>query len=129
MGMANILYANIKHIVPFMFQARAKGSFGQLVKAIQSKQEWNIMDMYDSEIERDLYSIILDSFVMDEKENNVGCAFEYHVTPKQKNVLAFNYTRFEKDFCISISKAGLFLFRTGVVFLFYINILQSGRIP
>lgn len=117
--MTKLLYANIKHIVPFMFETKAKENFNQLVEKIQSKQEWNIQDMCGSVIERDLYSTILDSFVMDKKENNIGCSFAYNLEIGQEKPLSFNYSRFEKDFVVSFNRVELFLFRTGVGFLWY----------
>lgn len=115
--MAKLLYSKTRYIVPFIFQIQEKECFNGLVEKMDSSQEWNLRDMYDTGIECDLYSIILDSFTMDQKGCNIGCALSYDL--KQKDKVSLNYTRFDRDFNISLEKMEMFLFRTGVGFLWY----------
>lgn len=117
--MEKILCSRSRYIIPFMYKSFANDSFDLVVKNIQEDTGWVIQDMYDEGAEQDLYSIILDGFMMDEKQNNIGCAFSYICSENSKPILQFNYTRFKKEFIVSIIDMGLYLFRTGVGFLWY----------
>ncbi len=116
--MVKILHTHTSYIVPFMFEVQGKESFGKLVKKTQSNPDWYIYNPHDSKEESDLYSVILDGFVMnDVKKNNIGCIFDYK--PENVNDISFYYTKLERDFLVSIDKVKIFLFRTGVGFFWY----------
>lgn len=73
--------------------------------------------MHEQEAEQDLYQMIADCFEMDEKQNNIGCSLHYCMSGN--NILEINYTKFKKDFVVSITDLGLYLFRSGDGFLWY----------
>ena len=114
-----IICSRSRYIIPFMYKSFANDNFDLVVKSIQEDAGWVIQDMYDEGAEQDLYSIILDGFMMGENQNNIGCAFSYICSENSKSILQFNYTRFKKEFIVSIIDMGLYLFRTGVGFLWY----------
>lgn len=80
--------------------------------------------MHEQEAEQDLYQMIADCFEMDEKQNNIGCSLHYCMPGN--NILEINYTKFKKDFVVSITDLGLYLFRSGVGFLWYEISLPQG---
>lgn len=111
----DILCARIRYIIPFMFHSEA--TYDKLVEEIAGQSEWNLQKMHEQKVEQDLYDMILNCFEMDGKQNNVGCSFEYCM--QEENILEVNYTRFDRDFVVAVTQMGLYLFRTGVGFLWY----------
>lgn len=120
--MVNILCARNRYIVPFMFCSET--SYDKLVEEIAKNPLWNIQKMHEQEAEQDLYHMIADCFEMDEKQNNIGCSLHYCMPGN--NILEINYTKFKKDFVVSITDLGLYLFRSGVGFLWYEISLPQG---
>lgn len=120
--MVNILCERIRYIVPFMFCSET--SYDKLVEEIAKNPLWKIQKMHEQEAEQDLYQMIADCFEMDEKQNNIGCSLHYCMPGN--NILEINYTKFKKDFVVSITDLGLYLFRSGVGFLWYEISLPQG---
>lgn len=118
--MDNILLIKNRYLVPFMFFPKHGQTFNNLVDEISCSGEWLLRDAQNRDIECDLYSTLLNSFTMNESQNNIGCEFLYTgVGSAEKNILTFNYTKFKKDFVVTITEMGLFLFRTGVGFIWH----------
>lgn len=120
--MVNILCARNRYIVPFMFCSET--SYDKLVEEIAKNPLWNIQKMHEQKVEQDLYRMIVDCFEMDEKQNNIGCSLHYCMPGN--NILEINYTKFKIDFVVSITDLGLYLFRSGVGFLWYEISLPQG---
>ena len=74
--MSDILYARNRYIVPFMFESKGK-TFDELVREIEHLENWGIQELSSEKVERDVYELIQDSFVMKEELNNIGCSFFY----------------------------------------------------
>ena len=84
--MVNILCARNRYIVPFMFCSET--SYDKLVEEIAKNPLWNIQKMHEQKVEQDLYRLIVDCFEMDEKQNNIGCSFQYCISGN--NILELN---------------------------------------
>ena len=120
--MVNILCARNRYIVPFMFCSET--SYDKLVEEIAKNPLWNIQKMHEQKVEQDLYRMIVDCFEMDEKQNNIGCSFQYCISGN--NILELNYTKLKEDFIVSVTDLGLYLFRSGVGLLWYEVSLPQG---
>lgn len=129
--MERIVLIKNRYLVPFMFYTKDGENFDEIAKQISESCEWNMTKRQNEEIEHDLYSTLLNCFIMNETQTNIGCEFSYTgVGAAEKNILTLNYTKFDKDFMITITEMGLFLFRTGVGFIWYeIAVPQDASLP
>lgn len=118
--MTEILCTRNRYIIPFLFRPEGDADYDSLIGRITDTGAWRLWDMHAGGVEQDLYDIILDGFVMDERKNNIGCAFFWcGGREEQGSILSLNYTRFDRDFIVRITQMGLYLFRSGVGFVWY----------
>ena len=113
--MGNLLCSRNRYIVPFMIDFSSGCGFDDTARRIARNQFWDFQDMHQSNIEQDLYGVILDSFVLNERKNNIGCSFIY----TGEIGCSFDYTRFNRPYIVSISKIGLYIFRSGIGMIWY----------
>lgn len=118
--MTDILCTRNRYIIPFLFWPMEGMDYESLIGRITDTGAWRIWNMYAEGVEQDLYDIIRDCFVMDERKNNIGCALAWcGAREDQRDILALNYTRFDRDFIVRITQMGMYLFRSGVGFIWY----------
>lgn len=122
--MPNILCSRIRYIVPFMFKSNE--TYDDIIEKIRNFKRWQIQNMKDSATEQDLYQTILDCFTMDSDQSNIGCSLLYEKAEDQTEILKFNYTRLEENFVVSITDLGVYLFRSGIGFLWYELLLPEN---
>ena len=115
--MGKILSNRNRYLIPFMFQPRNEQEFDQLVLNMKQIPEWKMDDMHSEGVEQDVYNIVLNCFAQNKQQSNLGCSFIYQ--PEKKPIVSLNYSRFEDNYVVFIWDMGLFLFRTGVGFLWY----------
>ena len=114
--MGEILANRNRYIIPFIFQTKGNG-FDAIIKEVSNVPDWQMDNMHPEGVEQDVYSIILNCFVQNEQQSNIGCSFSYCL--EKKPILSLNYSRFEDDFTVSVWDMGIFLFRTGVGLIWY----------
>lgn len=136
-------WKRLRYVVPFSVDL-SKKSFGEYCNIINSiednpyeimetkeqnmkpstKYKWNRKSLMVKS-EQDVYRYILDAFsdkgdVTELDETNIGCYWEYASTEKenckQKNIIEMEW---ESSKSIVIKDMGLFLFKTGIGFLWY----------
>lgn len=111
-----LLTSRTRYIVPFMFEPRE--GFEEVIDNISAMGNWIVSDNKTENFEHDTYRLIRDGFIMQDNNSNIGCSLEY-LTGDDYPIKKINYTRFENKFIVDISQMGMFLFRTGVGFLWY----------